>query len=77
MLLLTHILPIIMQALVRLTEDVPNGNTSHATSEANEPKNRYQDKIPCKERVMYIQACISIFTLGLTNFLQTTTPVFT
>ena len=51
---MTHILPIILQALVRLTEDVLNSNTSDATSEANEPKNRYQDKIPCKERVVYI-----------------------
>ncbi len=37
------------QILGRVTSDIPNTDTSNATSEPNTPKNRYQDKIPCKE----------------------------
>ena len=37
-----------VQILERVSSDIRNTDTSTATSDANAPKNRYKDKIPCK-----------------------------
>ena len=36
------------QTLNKVTSDIIDAKTTHATGEVNTPKNRYQDKIPCK-----------------------------
>ena len=41
----------VLQTLGKVTSSIPNVDTSNATTEANTPKNRYQDKIPCNEIV--------------------------
>ena len=51
---------IAIQILYKLTGDIPSAELTDATSEANTPKNRYQDKIPCEE-INYVLLAISFF----------------
>ena len=39
------------QTLNKVTSDIIDAETTNATSEVNTPKNRYQDKIPCKAAI--------------------------
>ena len=39
-----------MQALGKVTSEIPNVETTNATIEANISKNRYSEKLPCKDR---------------------------
>ena len=46
--LFTGFIKFYSQILEKVTSDIRSVDTSNATSEANTPKNRYQDKIPCE-----------------------------
>ena len=39
---------LLMQTLNKATSDIIDAEITNATDEVNTPKNRYQDKIPCK-----------------------------
>ena len=39
-----------VQALCKVTSEIPNVETTNATIEANISKNRYSEKLPCKDR---------------------------
>ena len=47
------------QVLNKVTREVSNVDDSSATDDVNVPKNRYQDKIPCKEKVQKVLSTYS------------------
>jgi hypothetical protein len=54
-----------------VTSDVIGAETTGATNEVNIPKNRYQDKIPCK-----VEECAGSHDVYVSLHLQITTAVY-
>ena len=56
---------LILQTLDKVTRDVSNVDDSNATTGVNAPKNRYQDKIPCKEMLLHL--CCNYYSLRVSD----------